>query len=195
MELGLHYAKNELSGQMMDIQIRFIPHAEISPELRVEVETLDQLAFADENDVDDPEFASIQWATPDWMALGFVQDRLVTQLCLPEREILVGREKLRVVGIGGMATHPEFQHKGLGSALLAKIETFMRSERHVPFGLLICANATRPFYERANWNFVNDALYYWQENERHVLQTAVMVLPLEDHIWPTGEIDLCGSPW
>jgi len=180
---------------MMNLQIRFIPHSEIGLELQKETEALDKLAFGEDGIDDDPEFASIQWAVPDWMGLGFLNGRLVTQLCLPKREISVGGEKVWVAGIGGMATHPDHQHKGFGSALLKATERFMRDEIQVPFGLLICADATQPFYQLSRWLKVADVLYFWQENQRRSLQTCVMVLPLTDRLWLAGEIDLCGLPW
>ncbi len=151
---------------MTDLRVHFIRHQEISPELRIKIEELDQLAFAGNDIDDDPEFASIRWATPDWMALGFLHEELVTQLSIPKREIMVGAEKIWVAGIGGMATHPKHHRKGYGSALLAATEHFMRDELQVPFGLLICADATQPFYELARWQRVADMLYYHQDDQR-----------------------------
>jgi len=180
---------------MTDLQIRFIPHAELTPELQNKIDALDKLAFAGDTIDDDPEFSKIQWASPDWMALGFLNGELVTQLCLPKREIMVDDEKIWVAGIGGMATHPDHQHKGYGSALLAATESFMRDELHVPFGLLICADSTRPFYEFSRWQFAADLLYYQQDYRRWSLRTSVMILPLINQTWPVGEIDLCGLPW
>ncbi len=180
---------------MTELQVRFIPKAEITPELDSKIDALDKLAFADDGIDLDPEFSRIRWAEPDWMALGFMGEELVTQLCLPKREISVGSEKVWVAGIGGMATHPNHHHKGYGSKLLRVTETFMRDEMHVPFGLLICADETRPFYELARWQVAADLLVYHQDNERKILHTCVMILQLQDQAWLTGEIDLCGAPW
>ena len=180
---------------MTNLQIRFIHHQEISPELRIKIEELDHLAFAGDDIDNDPEFANIRWATPDWMALGFINEELVTQLSMPKREIMIGTERVWVAGIGGMATHPKHHHKGYGSALLKATETFMRNELQVPFGLLICADETRPFYELANWERVADLLYYHQEDQRRSLHTSVMILQLKNQVCPAGEIDLCGAPW
>ncbi|MBL8100966.1 MAG: GNAT family N-acetyltransferase [Anaerolineales bacterium] len=180
---------------MTGLRVRFIRHQEISPELRIEIEELDHLAFAGDGIDNDPEFANIRWATPDWMALGFLHEELVTQLCMPKREIMVGVEKIWVAGIGGMATHPKHHHKGYGSALLAATEPFIRDEIQVPFGLLICANTTRPFYERARWQHAANMLYYRQDDQRRELHTSVMTLQLQNQTWPAGKIDLCGAPW
>lgn len=178
---------------MTYLDIRFLPQADLKPELRHEYDELDRLAFG--SLTEDHEFSSIQWATPDWMGFGFLQGQLVTQLCIPKREIRVGNEKIWVAGLGGMATHPDFQHLGLGSALLAATERFMRDTILVPFGLLICAEGTCPFYERSNWQIAANFLHFRQEQQSRLLRTCVMILPLTDRLWPAGEIDLCGLPW
>jgi len=77
---------------MTDLQIRFIPQAEITPKFQDEIDALDKRGFADERIDDDPEFASIQWSELDWMGLGFLGGKLVTQLCMPKREISVRGE-------------------------------------------------------------------------------------------------------
>jgi GNAT superfamily N-acetyltransferase len=179
---------------MTDLQIRFVPQADVTPELDQEIDALDKLAFADEV-IDDPDFNSIQWAGHDWMALGYLDGELVTQLCLPKREILVGAEKIWVAGVGGMATHPKHWHKGYGSALLRATESFMRDEMQTPFGLLICADETQPFYQLSKWQRVADVLCFTQNEQRRQLQTCVMILQLTDRPWHAGEIDLCGLPW
>jgi GNAT superfamily N-acetyltransferase len=176
---------------MTDLDIRFIPSAVLTEEIQSAFDALDHLAFGEEKD----EFSSIQWATPDWMALGFLQGNLVTQLCIPKREITMGTERVWVAGLGGMATHPKVQHQGLGSALLAATEAFMRDTIQVPFGLLICAEETRPFYARSRWQAAADTLFFTQDQKRRMLKTCVMILPLTDRLWPAGEIDLCGLPW
>lgn len=180
---------------MTNLRIRFIPHKEVSSDLHIEIDALDKLAFADDDIDNDPEFSSIRWATPDWMALGYRNEELVTQLSMPKREIMVGSEKVWVAGIGGMATHPNHHHKGYGSALLKETEIFMRDELQVPFGLLICADATRPFYELARWQYAADVLYYHRDDQKRILHTSVMILQLQNQTWPAGEVDLCGSPW
>jgi GNAT superfamily N-acetyltransferase len=180
---------------MTDLDIGFIPHAEIRPELQKECDALDHLAFGDIVFEEDPDFPPIQWAIPDWMALGFLQGQLVTQLCIPKREIMVGSEKIWVAGLGGMATHPEYQRRGLGSKLLAATDSFMRDTIQVPFGLLICADETARFYQLSRWQVADNHLYFIQDHQRRRMDPCVMILPLTDRTWPGGEIDLCGLPW
>jgi GNAT superfamily N-acetyltransferase len=180
---------------MAGLQICFILDSELTSDQHKEIDALDKLAFAGESEDDHPELSGITWASHDWMALGFLGDELVTQLALPLREISVGAEKIWVAGVGGVATYPRFQHKGYAGALLEATKIFMRDTLRIPFGLLICADKLRRFYESAGWQFAAEVLCFSQEGKRRALPACVMILPLANKAWPTGEIDLCGSPW
>jgi GNAT superfamily N-acetyltransferase len=179
---------------MTHLKIEFIPETEINARLNEQIDALDHLAFVGENH-DDPEFANIQWSSHHWMALGWLDGELVSQACLLKREVSAGAERVWVAGVGGVATHPQWQRKGLASQLMRAATTFMRDEIRVPFGLLICADETRPLYEKTGWQFAADHLTFTQDRRRRALRTCVMVLQLDDPTWPSGEIDLCGLPW
>lgn len=179
---------------MTTLEIRFLPVDQVSPELDRAIDTLDHLAFAGEQD-DDPKFASIEWGSPDWMVLGFLDGELVSQLCLHKREIAVGAERVWVAGVGGVATHPNWLRRGFASQALRASETFMRETLKVPFGLLVCADETQPVYARCGWQTVARALTFIQDEKPRSLETCVMILPLSNQAWPAGEINLLGLPW
>jgi GNAT superfamily N-acetyltransferase len=182
---------------MTDLAIRILSVKDISPGLGHRIDALDHLAFSGSDDAGspDPEFDSIEWSSPDWLVLGFVGSELVCQLCLLEREITAGGEQVRVAGVGGVATHPGWQRCGLASQLLRAAETFMRDKMQVPFGLLVCAEATQPVYAHCGWQTVAGSLLFVQDGRRRTLETCVMILPLAGRPWPAGEIDLLGLPW
>ena len=180
---------------MTDLQIHFIPDAEIDPDLQMEIDGLDKLAFEPERLEDDPELSGITWAPSEWMALGRAGGVLITQLGLLKREILAGGERVWVAGVGGVATHPQYQKKGHGLALLRAATPFMRNIIQVPFGLLICGDETRYFYERAGWQAAADNVLFAQETGERSLNACVMILPLGKQAWRAGKIDLCGMPW
>jgi hypothetical protein len=177
---------------MTDLQIKFLPQVEIPASLQLRIDTLDHLSFAGE---ESNETKGITWDSGEWMGLGFIGKELVTQMSLPKREILVGAERIWVAGVSGMATHPGFQHKGYGSALLRASASFMHEEMKVPFGLLVCGYEIQRFYELSHWQLVASRLFFTQADQRRELPAKVMVLLLENQIWPPGEIDLCGLPW
>jgi GNAT superfamily N-acetyltransferase len=191
---------------MTNLEIRFLRQAEISPELQNEIDAVDHLAFhfesnEDDNDTNDAgkfeiRWQDIRWGPLEWMALGYVGDELVTILGLLRREILVGGEPLWVVGVGGVATHPAWQKRGLSTRLLQASETFMREKLSAPFGLLVCGEDRLAFYKRVGWKHVADKLFFLQDGRRYPLvDIPVMILPLSERDWLPGEIDLCGSPW
>lgn len=174
--------------------ITILNPSEVTPDLRCRMDELDQIAFKE--DADDPLLAGIQWASSqEWFVLGWMDSELASELCLLTREISVGKEKLRVVGVGGVATHPRWRRQGLASALLRATETYMKEKIRVPFGLLVCSNETRPLYEGLGWQHVADELYFIQNGEQRLLKSFVMILPLAGRNWPSGKIDLCGLPW
>jgi GNAT superfamily N-acetyltransferase len=180
---------------MNNLQIEIVSTYNLAAEVGEQIDRIDQLAFA-EVQHDDPEFNSIDWSSPlEYMALGYRGGELVTLLGLLRREILVGGEPVGVAGVGGVATHPQWQKRGFASALLQATEKFMREKMNASFGLLVCADERRPFYERAGWQRVAPELFFTQNAQRRSVKTCVMILPLTEQLWRAGEIDLRGLPW
>jgi predicted acetyltransferase len=177
---------------MTELVVRIVARIEITPEMESRINELDHLAFSA---VMDDELKDIQWSESDEMALGNIDDILVSQLGLVYRQIRVGETDLQVAGVGGVATHPLYQHRGYSSQLLVKTREILFNAQRVPFGLLICEEKLEPFYAACGWEKVADSLDYWQENQRHTLKTPVMILSLDGQKWPAGVIDVCGSPW
>lgn len=178
------------------LQIEFISTDKIPAGLNQEIDKLDQLAFHSQKENEDPELASIDWSSHiDTMALGRVEERLVTMLGLLRREILVGGKPVWVVGVSGVATHPDWQKRGFSSSLLQAAEKYMRQKMDAAFGLLVCSDERRAFYERLGWRNVADEFYFVQNGEQRSLKSSVMILPLAGKNWPSGKIDLCGLPW
>jgi GNAT superfamily N-acetyltransferase len=173
------------------LQIEFIRSSQVPPAIQKIIDRLDQLAFAGENAEKD----SNEWAASDWMVIGRLDGEIVTQLGLLKREIRVGAVRIPVGGVGGVATLPAWQRRGLSTALMGVAAQFMQVELNVPFGLLVCADETQPFYARLGWKTVATKLWFTGNGKLQSLQTTVMIMPLSKQEWPEGEIDLCGLPW
>jgi predicted GNAT family N-acyltransferase len=178
---------------MNSLEVRFPAKEQISSELEKQINELDHLAFSVVPDEED--LASIQWSDGQWMALGFLDGELVSQLSLVDRRILVGGTSVHVAGIGGVATAPQWQHKGLAAQLLRQTSPFLKNTMKVPFGLLICADKLQSFYSSCGWIKAAVSLDYQQSGQNRTLKTMVMILPLGENKWPDGKIDVCGSPW
>lgn len=177
---------------------------DVTPELDRQMEELYQVAFHeaamghDELEEQEPEpgASNVAGNSPlNWFVLGWVDSELVTQLALLTREIRVGDQKIQVVGVAGVGTHPKWRHQGFASALLHAAEDFIRREIKVPFGLLVCAPAMRRLYERAGWRQVADELLVEEKGLPQTMNVSVMILPLTQKDWPAGKINLCGSSW
>jgi predicted N-acetyltransferase YhbS len=170
--------------------MEFIQASRVPSATQEIIDRMDQLVFAGETDV-----GINEWADSDWMVLGRVNGEIVTQLGLLKRDIYVGGTRMTVGGVGGVATHPAWQRRGLGTALMRAAAKFLQTEIKVSFGLLVCADETQPFYARLGWKTIATELWVTQGDKSRSLQTAVMILPLDDHEWQQGKIDLCGPPW
>lgn len=175
------------------LHLEFIAIENIPPEIHQVIDELDHLAF---QNTEGPEGAdSIKWTSSQWMGLGWIQDRLVVQLGCLQRKIRVAGGPIRVAGIGGVATHPDFQRLGYARQLMAATAGFIQQDLQIPFGLLICDGAPCEVYQKIGWTIVGDHLLYQQDGQRIKLTTTVMALPLSEGSFPAGEIDLCGGPW
>jgi GNAT superfamily N-acetyltransferase len=175
------------------ILIEFLSTEKIPPETHQAIDELDHLAF---QSVGGPVGAdTIKWASSQWMGLGWIQDQLVVQLGCLQRKIRVAGRPIRVAGIGGVATHPNFQRRGFARQLMAATAAYIQQDFQIPFGLLICDGLPCEFYQKIGWTIVGDHLLYQQEGRHLRLNTTVMALSLIDSSFPVGEIDLCGVPW
>jgi len=143
---------------MPSLQIKFLAVNQISDELQSQINQLDALAFNGVNEQENLEFAAVEWASHDWMALGFVGDQLVSQLCLLKRELKIGESSTWVAGIGGLATAPQWQKQGFALQLLQHSKDFMKHQMGVPFGLLICSEPMQHYYSLNGWKKVAQSL-------------------------------------
>lgn len=180
---------------MQSIKIEFLAEQNVTAEINQQIDELDHLAFSSDAPEEKDELTKIKWASHDWMALGYLNEQLVTQLCLLKRKINVGNSSFYVVGVGGVATHPQMQKQGYSSALLLRTNKFIQEVMEAPFGLLICDNKLIEFYSKNGWHKVAESLWYIQDGQPQELVCAVLIIPLQDQDWPSGEIDLCGLPW
>lgn len=179
---------------MPQLRIEFHHGNSIPAELSRRIDALDHLAFSDQPQ-NDPEMKNIIWATPDWMVLGFLEHELVSQFCLHQREITVGEESIPVAGVGGVATHPDWQKRGFASQLLRASVDFLQIKMKAVFGLLVCDDQIQPVYARCGWRTVARSLVFIQDQQLRSLPACVMILELTNRPWPSGEINLCGAPW
>jgi aminoglycoside 2'-N-acetyltransferase I len=143
-----------------------------------------------------PDVDSFNFAEPAWRVLVWQGDRLAAHVDITERTAYVEGKPVRLGGIGGVATWPEWRGQGLATAALLQAAAFLYHSLAVDFGLLMCDPALAPFYQRLGWQTVPGPLVFEQSGQEVIMDGGtIMVLPGRERDWPPGRIDLCGPPW
>jgi aminoglycoside 2'-N-acetyltransferase I len=146
--------------------------------------------FADEAD-------NLVWSSDDWYVSVKLDGQMVSHVGIVERTGTVDGQPVKLGGIGGVATRPDWRRHGYAGAALRTAAEFMRNELRVEFGLLVCGDQMMPYYGKLGWQLVAGPLMFDQPKGKTTFgdSTKVMVLPCNKHDWPPGVIDLCGPPW
>lgn len=124
---------------------------------------------------------------------------VIAHVGFQRRLIGVGEHDVMVAGTGGVLVHPEWRRFGLGRRVMALAQRAMRDDAAVDFGYLGCREAVVAFYQGCGWRRIH-------ARERHVsIRDASETMTSDGHpilvyaaggsVWPSGEIDLRGTPW
>lgn len=175
------------------------PRAALTPELEAGLRSLLIAAY--------PPFADF-WAgtsywgsEPEWhLWLADPAGVPVAQLGFGRRAVQIGGRDVTIVGVGGVATHPAVQRRGLGRRLLRDLHAFLQTLQDVEFAFLQCREEVAPFYERGGFTRVPNAARYLDPDEGQWVTNAgpTLILPVQAALrdWPVGErVNLRGLPW
>ena len=136
-----------------------------------------------------------RWRSADYYVLVNRDGQLAGRLGVLDSKVSVANQIIRVGGIGGVATKPEFRHRGVASAMLARAAEFMKSDLKVEFGLLLCRHEVSPVYAKMGWLIVPGPTTFTRVGVAATYQNDTMILPLGETAWPVGPIDMLGLPW
>ena len=170
----------------MEIEIRAlsqIPKAELD-QMNIWIKQ----AFSEDPD-------DLQWSTDDWHVMVRVDGQVVSRLEIVERVGAVNGQPVKLGGIGGVATLPEYRRRGLAQAAMETAAWFIQDKLKVEFGLLVCSEKMIPYYGKLGWRVVEGPMVFDQPNGKVTFTDVTMVLPCNAKEWPPGTIDLCGLPW
>jgi hypothetical protein len=131
----------------------------------------------------------------DWHVLVNVDDLCVSQVGIVERVARVAGQPVKLGGVGGVATSPQWQRRGLAGTAMGRAAELMRDQLAVDFGLLVCGRDRVPMYNRLGWQAVPGPLIIDQPQGKVTFADVTMVLPCVETVWRPGIIDLCGLPW
>jgi GNAT superfamily N-acetyltransferase len=135
------------------------------------------------------------YSDSDWFVMGFVESELVSRVGILRRAVTVKDDVLVVGGISGLTTLPQHRRRGYATSLMTAAQEFMRQELPADYGLLICNEGLRTFYERLGWTVAPGPTVYVQPDGVRTCPGLTMVLEYGRLSWPPGPIDLCGRPW
>jgi aminoglycoside 2'-N-acetyltransferase I len=118
-----------------------------------------------------------------------------------KRTVTVSDRDVRIAGIRGVVTDPDYRRRGYGRAVMARAHELMRSFADCDVALLFSSVMAVPFYESLGWRPVAGSVTCEQPAGRidytQALPTApVMALPLR-HAGELlfGPIHVQGFPW
>ncbi len=138
----------------------------------------------------------IEWAHAQRRVLLYLDDILRAVAGIHEREVLCDGQKLRVAGIGGVMTEPEFQGQGHGKQVMLHVMELLRTEAQCAFSLLFCEDHNVGFYGKLGWTLFEGDMVVEQHGTTGPFSFRnVMVLPLAGPIPVVRKLDLCGLPW
>lgn len=126
-------------------------------------------------------------------------DKWVSVVEVVERTITVGGQPVRIGGVGGVSTFPEYRHKGYSAMALREAARLMFDDLNVEFGMLFCAPEMEVFYGKLGWQPIRERFRHvdhW-DNSRDKWDEDFMILPPpgSSRQWPEGEVDLNGHGW
>lgn len=170
-----------------------LPDADLPPDLAALLDRYDAESFANS-----PTSNRYQWSNAQWRLIVRAGDEIAAQLGLLERDCRVGGQAVRLGGIGGVMTRPAFRGQGLATLAMTAAVEFLRDERPVDFGMLVCLPHLVPFYAGLGWQVVTGPIWIEQPLRGTITldEDVPMIMPLRDHVvWPGGPIELLGLPW
>ncbi|PTA67879.1 GNAT family N-acetyltransferase [Deinococcus arcticus] len=174
------------------------PRASITPELERGLRALLQAAY--------PQWADF-WAgtsfwgsEPEWhLWLAGPGGSPMAQLGFGRRAAEVGGQAVMLAGVGGVATHPDWQGRGLGRQLLGELAAVLHTQALTDFAFLQCREEVAPFYERGGFTRVQGPAHYLDPDEDRWVTNAgpTLILPVRRALsdWPPGTVHLRGLPW
>ncbi len=171
-------------------ELKQLPEAEIAPELHHALQDLLGASFPGY-----PERSYFK-IPPHFRYIVTDGATVQAQLGVELRVIRVGDQILRTFGVVDLCVREDSRGQGLASRLLEKLTDYAAA-CGMDFVILFADDDS--LYLRHGFVRVDNPLSWVKINDHHVIGLAhaetpheLMVRPVRDAVWPTGEIDLLG---
>lgn len=124
---------------------------------------------------------------------------LIGHVGYQHRTIRVGSRGVSVAGTGGVLVHQNWRSEGVGRRVMRRAQESMRRDDRIAFGYLGCRDEVVPFYECTGWTRLSVT-----ERHRSIVDPGVITVSTDGPIliydvsgapWPSGDVDLQGTPW
>jgi Acetyltransferase (GNAT) domain len=140
---------------------------------------------------------SYSWSAQSWSMLVKADGHVVAHAGILYRVIQVGDLRVPVGGVSGVMTLNDWRGKGCARAALAKATAFVATQLWAPFAVVICPMEDTAFYEHLGWHVAEAPIQCEQPNGQVTLEreVALWLACQGDAQWPSGPIDLGGTPW
>jgi aminoglycoside 2'-N-acetyltransferase I len=141
---------------------------------------------------------SIEWAARHRSVIVWNDDRTraLAHVGVLDRMARLNQIVVKIGGIGGVMTHPEFRHQGIARSAINRSVEFFRDQGDVDFALLVCKPELVPFYQRLGWHSFQGTLLVTQHGQTiEFTFNLPMIYPIRGEAEYDGVIDLQGPPW
>lgn len=103
-----------------------------------------------------PYFHGDPWFKRAYTRVAIVDGKIVSVIHICERDVQVGSARLKMGGIGNVATDPDYRGRGYSQRLLADCAKVMHDHR-LDFSVLF--TGIQPFYEKCLWRSVPQRMF------------------------------------
>ena len=103
---------------------------------------------------------------------------------------------VKLGGIGGVVTHPEYRRQGYARAAIKRALEWLHDEPKVAFALLFCEPHNVEYYAHQGWQtFAGTVVVRQPSGTGPFTLFRPMTLSVRQRAALTGKLDLLGEPW
>lgn len=170
--------------------IKIIRYENLDFKTKLEIENLKHDEFGNFSIVNE-----IEWSKPHWTIAYYEKNELAAFYNVITRCVNLDNYLVKTAGINNLITVKKFRGKGFASKLLRETEYFLFQKLNCQICLLLCSKKLVSFYERLNWDVLDDCSTYFDQVQGTKLWKAETMLRTKNEKLNPRIINLNGLPW